>query len=90
VRAHRVGMPLVVEENETADPSDVDSLGARAVVPDPDGVADTVEKSGRFGCGAVVRRQRHAPKASNGLASPAGTAWPDDRPCQIPETGCGT
>ena len=41
--AHLVGVALVVEEDEAADPVDVGLFGADGVVFDPDGVTDLIE-----------------------------------------------
>ena len=44
--SHLCGMSLVVEEDESADPVDVDLFGSTAVVARSDRLADAVEKSG--------------------------------------------
>jgi hypothetical protein len=45
--AHLGRMPLAVEENVAADPSDVGLLGAATAVAEPIGLADLVEQPGR-------------------------------------------
>ena len=50
-RSHLGRMALAVEEDVAADPGDIRLLGATAIVPDADGLADAVEQArlGRVG-----------------------------------------
>ena len=48
-RAHVLRMPPAVVDHEAADPVDVGALGAEAVAPNPDRLADAVDEAGLLG-----------------------------------------
>ncbi len=65
---HLERVPLAMEEDVPADPRDVGFLGAAAIVPGADGLADAVEES-RLRCAAgPISRTTSAEKTPSGDA----------------------